>query len=177
MKTILALLVFLFASATYAQTASTQAAAPGCGTDNAKFDVTSDKHNHPFVKPEPGKAVVYFLQDDSHFESRPRPTTRFGLNGSWIGATTSNSYFFMSVEPGEHHLCAGWQNFVGFTEGHKSGAAHFTAEPGGLYFFIVRNRYLREGKEIAGMSLDPVDADQAQLLMSKFAFTTSRARK
>ena len=48
---------------------------------------------HPFAKPESGKALIYFLQDDPNFLSRPRPTTRFGLDGNWIGATQSNSYF------------------------------------------------------------------------------------
>jgi hypothetical protein len=67
--------------------------APGCGDANAKFAVKSEKEPHQF-QPEPGKALVVFLQDDSEFNSRPRPTTRMGIDGAWVGATQSNSYFF-----------------------------------------------------------------------------------
>lgn len=136
MKTLPALLLFALVVPSLAQNAPTEtAAAPGCGAENIKFDVTTDRSKHPFVKPEPGKALVYFLQDDSYFQSRPRPTTRFGLDGNWVGATQSNSYFYASVGPGEHHLCAGWQSFVGFNVAQKSAAAHFNAEAGGRLFF------------------------------------------
>ena len=103
MKILSSLLVLAFATSVHAQSSPpATAAAPGCGTDTTKFDVNSDKSRHPISKPEPGKALIYFLQDDSTFESRPRPTTRFGLDGAWIGATQSNSYFYVSVAPGEH---------------------------------------------------------------------------
>ncbi len=143
MKTFLAFLVLAFAGSCFAQSGATApaAAAPGCGTGNTKFDVQSNKSQHPFLKPDPGKALIYFLQDDTYFLSRPRPTTRFGLDGTWVGATQSNAYFYVSVDPGEHHLCAGWQSFVAVDTGQKSAASHFTAEPGGTYFFIVRNHW------------------------------------
>ncbi len=182
MKTLSALLLFLFAFAatSFAQNAPTEAAAPpGCGAENTKFDVKTDRSQHPFVKPEPGKALVYFLQDDSYFLSVPRPTTRFGRDGNWVGGTQANSYFYASVDPGEHHLCAGWQSFVGFNVARKSAAAHFTAEAGGVYFFAVNDHADRgdEHQRPAGMKLSAVDSDEAQLLMSKFGFSTSRVRK
>lgn len=153
-----------------------QAAAPGCGKDNIKFDVQTTKSQHPFLKPDTGKALVYFLQDDTDFVSRPRPSTRFGLDGTWIGATNSNSYFYVSVDPGEHHLCADWQSFVGFNTGHKNGAASFAAAEGNSYFFLVKNRSNHDNFP-AAMKFEVVDPDQAQLLMSKFALSTSHAKK
>ena len=181
MKTLSPLLLLLaFATASFAQNAPAEAAAaPGCGAESTKFDVKTDRSQHPLAKPEPGKALVYFLQDDAYFQSAPRPTTRFGLDGNWVGATQANSYFYVSVDPGEHHLCAGWQSFVGFNVARKSAAAHFTAEPGGIYFFVVNDHADRggESQRPAGMKLSPLDGDEAQLLMSKFGFSTSRARK
>jgi hypothetical protein len=95
MKTVLALFLALLPASAVAQDKSTaSAAAPGCGTDNTKFGVKTDRYQHPFAKPDSGKALVYFLQDDTDFLSRPRPTTRFGLDGSWIGATQSDAYFY-----------------------------------------------------------------------------------
>src|SRR5208283_5801278 len=107
MKLLLALL--LFALPAFAQTTATPAAAPGCGSEDYKFDVKTDKGKHPQFQPDSSKALLYFIEDDSNFESIPKPTTRIGLNGQWIGATHGNSYFSISVNPGEHHLCAGWQ--------------------------------------------------------------------
>jgi hypothetical protein len=140
MKTLSALLLFVFAAPSFAQSAPADtAAAPGCGAENTKFDVKTDRSKHPLVKPEPGKALVYFLQDDSYFQSVPRPTTRFGLDGNWVGATQANANFYVYVDPGEHHLCADWQNFVGFDVAQKSAAVHFTAEAGGVYFFVIND--------------------------------------
>jgi len=153
-----------------------QAAAPGCGKDNTKFEVQTTKSHYPFLKPDAGRALVYFLQDDTDFISRPRPSTRFGLDGSRIGATNSHSYFYVSVDPGEHHLCAGWQSFVGFNTGHIAAAASFMAAAGSSYFFLVKNRSSHENFP-AFMKLEPLDPDEAQLLMSKFALSTSHAKK
>jgi len=168
--------LFALASTAIGQSVSTPAVAPGCGDSAVKFDVDTNHSQHPVAKPDSGRALVYFLQDDNHFESRPRPTTRFGLNGSWVGATQSNSYFYIPVDPGEHHICAGWQSWVGIGSGKQGAAAHFTAEEGKSYFFIVRDRWLREHGP-AEMKLEPLDSDEAQLLMTKFGFSTFRVRK
>jgi hypothetical protein len=90
MKTALAIFLLSFVTTAFAQTSPVeQAAAPGCAKDDLKFDVKTDKSQHPFTKPDPGRALVYLLQDDTDFLSNPRPTTRFSLDGSWIGATRS----------------------------------------------------------------------------------------
>jgi len=177
MKTLLAILVFFLGTTCFAQNSSTvPAAAPGCGNVNTKFNVETNESQHPFAKPDPGKALVYFLQDDTNFTSRPRPTTRFGLDGNWLGATHANSYFYVSVDPGEHHLCADWQSFVIIGANLTTAAAHFTAEPGGIYFFVAQN-HGGEHQGPAGVALWPVDGDEAQILMSKFALATSRPKK
>jgi len=80
--------------------------------------------------------------------------------------------FYISVNPGEHHLCASWPSSAGFTDGHKSAALQFTAAAGNIYFFLVRDHIVAQ----AGMEFLPLDSDEAQLLMSKFAFSTSRSK-
>jgi hypothetical protein len=52
--------------------------------------------------PASGKAIVYFLQDDLKYGARPRPTTRFAIDGNWFRATHANSFFYVSVDPGDH---------------------------------------------------------------------------
>jgi hypothetical protein len=90
--------------------------------------VTTDRAEHPIAHAEPAKALVYFLQHDTNFQSTPRPTTRFGLNGAWVGATQANACFYVSVDAGEQHVCASWQSWA--PVGHAAAADHFLAEAG-----------------------------------------------
>jgi hypothetical protein len=179
MKATVAILFFSslrLASTAFAQNASTiTAVASGCGTVDIKFDVKTEKSQHPAAQPEPGKAVIYFVEDDTQFQSRPLPITRIGLDGTWVGANHGNSYFYLTVEPGEHHLCANWQSFVGFGARHQSAAAHFTTEAGQSYYFTVKNTWLREVM-IMKIALEPLDSDKGQLLASRFAFSSSHAK-
>jgi hypothetical protein len=167
-----ALVAVLFICSAWAQDKPTSAAvAPGCGPTDAKFDVKTDKAQHPIIPAESGKAVVYFVEDDTHFHSNPKPTTRIGLDGSWVGANHGNSYFSLTVDPGEHHLCASWQSWIGAGTRNNAAAVHFTAEAGGVYYFSVKNSWLRESM-IMGIELVPLDSDEGQLLASRFSFST-----
>jgi hypothetical protein len=168
-------LLFLLAATALAQNTTTTAAAPGCGTTDTRFEIKKDKSQHPSAPPEPGKAVIYFVEDDTEFQAVPNPTTRIGLDGTWIGANHGNSYFYVSVEPGEHHICASWQGWRVLRTTPQSAAAHFTAEAGQSYYFTVKNTLLREIM-IPKIELLPLDSDQGQLLASEFAFGTSHAK-
>jgi hypothetical protein len=176
MKT--ALMILLCASSAFAQgapSATRSAGAPGCGPADFKFEVKSSDSSHPVAQPETGRALVYFLQDDKVFESRPRPTVKWGMDGNWVGATQSNTYFYVSIEPGEHHLCSEWQTAVIVTAGHQASAAHFTAEAGQVYYFRAQDFFWRDSGA-ANITLDPVDSDEAQLLMTKFGFSTTHPK-
>jgi hypothetical protein len=149
------------------------AGSPGCGNDAAKFAVKTDKGQH-LAQPEAGKALVYFIEDDSNFGSFPKPTTREGLDGKWVGATHGNSYLSFYIDPGVHHLCASWQSSVIHGQGHKTAVAHFTAEAGGIYYFEVKNTFLSSKTD---MSLNPLDSDEGQLMASKYPYATSQQKK
>ena len=151
--------------------------APGCGEDAAKFAVDNDA-GQAAAKAEPGKALVYFIEDDSNFGSFPKPTTRMGVDGKWVGATHGNSYMAFAVDPGEHHLCASWQFGVILGKGKMASAAHFTAEAGGVYYFEVKNTFIRgDNSAITDMSLKPLDSDEGQLLANKYAVSVSKPKK
>jgi hypothetical protein len=153
------------------------AGTPGCGDDTAKFEVKTDKGQH-LAQPETGKALVYFIENDSNFKSFPKPTTRAGVDGKWVGATHGNSYLYFSIDPGVHHLCASWQFGVILGQGHKTSVAHFTAEAGGVYYFEVKNTFFRsESSATTDMDLTPLDSDEGQILANKFALSTSQQKK
>jgi hypothetical protein len=171
------LLIFLMASSVLAQAQTREARlAPSCGPDAVKFEVKTEKNPHGMGQPDAGKALVYFLEDDSEFGSFPKPTTRVGLDGGWVGATHGNSYFYFSLDPGEHHLCACWQTAVLVGQGHKVAAAHFTAEAGGVYYFRVKDTWVRD-MGTASISLEPLDSDEGQLLTRKYSFSTFQQKK
>jgi hypothetical protein len=174
MKTILLSLLFMMPA--FAQTAPGVATAPGCGASSAAFSVTTHKNQHPFAQPDAGKALVYFMEDDSNFNATPSPTVRVGLDGAWIGATHGSSYFYFSVDAGEHHLCASWQ---GKGQEGYSEATGFTAKAGGLYFFRVQDTWLwPKGSSLTRkIDLESVNGDEGQLLASQYSFCTSRPKK
>jgi hypothetical protein len=119
--------------------------------------------------------MVYFVEDDTEFESTPKPTTRIGVDGTWVGANHGNSYFSFTVAPGEHHLCASWQSLAVIGAHDTRAAAHFTAEAGQVYYFRVKNKWLRE-HATTHMELVPVDSDQGQLLASRRALSVSHPK-
>ncbi len=178
MKLLMAMALLAFASPAFGQAQSSGAASvPGCGAANVEFNVKTDNKPHPAVQPDAGKAHVYFLQDDADFLSRPRPTTRFGIDGAWVGATHSNSYFYVTVDPGVHHLCANWQGFVGLGAQRNEAALHFTAEAGSDYYFRARDIVNPNNKMPAVVLLKPLDSDEGVLLISQFSFSTSTPKK
>ncbi len=172
----LALAFLLLAAPAFAQNKLADTAlVPACGPDNLKFEVKTAKAQNIPVQADTGKALVVFIEDDSEFASHPTPTTRAGLDGAWMGATHGNSFFSFSVDPGEHHLCANWQTSVILGRGHKTAAAHFTAEAGNIYYFRVKNTWSLD-VGAAGIALNPLDSDQGQLLMSKYSPATSHPK-
>src|SRR4051812_38470391 len=77
-RNLAALLIFVpFA---IGQTHAANPAAGGCGPAAVHFLVKIDKHSHPIGQAQEGKVLVYFIQDDTQFDSRPRPTTRIGID-------------------------------------------------------------------------------------------------
>ncbi len=171
------LLLFLLASPAFAQNKFRDTAvAPSCGTDDARFDVMANKHRHPVAQPDAEKALVYFVEDDSNYNAIFKPTIRAGLDGAWIGATHGSSYFYFSVAPGEHHLCASWQPVDAAEKSRARALAHFTAEAGHVYYFRAKSHW-NGNYGALDINFEPLDTDEGQLLASTFSFSTFHPKK
>ncbi len=70
----------------------------GCGIKGVTFDVKLDTARLPPAQPEPGKAIVYFIQDDGPWGEHQHYVLRLALDGSWVGAYKWNSYFSSSFQ-------------------------------------------------------------------------------
>lgn len=144
-----------------------------CGPDHDKFNVRTDKKQMPQGQVVPDKALVYFFQDDADLYVRPRPTFRLGVDGQWVGATQSNSYFYFNVDPGEHGLCAKEQMKMSLALGRPFRVGNrFKAEAGRTYYFRLKEALDRRFVTTWIVELDPVDADTGQVLMRRLSFST-----
>lgn len=146
--------------------------AAACGSKEIQFDVKKDDTQHALAQPEPGKARVYFVQDVGQTQcfGHCGVTVRVGLNGAWIGANQDNSYFSISVDPGEHHVCATPQ---AWNVKRLVGLAHFTAEAGKTYYFRTR---LIGGQNQQLIDLMPIDSDEAMYLITSYPLSVSHPK-
>ncbi|MGB0064991.1 MAG: hypothetical protein WBP85_11150 [Terracidiphilus sp.] len=101
-----------------------------CGDENAKFDVKLQSNPSASLTPDPGKALIVFIDQTQHFKE----VIRFAIDGTWVGANYGNSYFTVAVAPGEHNLCGAFQR-SGDKARSLSGMTNFTAEAGKIYYW------------------------------------------
>lgn len=145
----------------------------GCGPVDLKFDVKTAKGKAP-TQPEPGKALVYFIERDINIRLVTH-TSRADVDGKPMGATYGDSYFYFSVDPGVHHLCATTQ-FGMSSEDSETAVAHFTAQAGGVYYFEMKNISWPE-TDGHDASLFPLDSDEGKYLAFTLPLATSRQKK
>jgi Protein of unknown function (DUF2846) len=174
----LALSVVLLAATAWAQS--------GCGPDQAKFNVKRDTHSHPSGTAEAGKALVYVFGDselDNVAIKIGSLNTRVGVDGVWAGAYGSKSYMYFSVAPGEHQLCTSQQSSLKSRRENTASAVTFKAEPGKVYYFRTQpSPTAIEQSAVAGVpngevELAVLDPAQAQLMLPKWAYSTSQPKK
>jgi hypothetical protein len=150
-----------------------------CGQPATTFTVKLDD-SRPNVQAEAGKALIYVIEDQ-RFKVVRDVTLRIGIDGKWLGATRGDSYIFLSVDPGDHHLCAEWTSeFI--PGGHLFSLAKISAEPGETYYFRARtsgsaSNDQSSSRMLPTLDLNLVDTDAGQLLVAGAAFSDSRAKK
>ncbi len=150
----LALMLLFCAVPAMAQTSPIPAA---CGNIDGDFKVKLNKSEHAIAAPEPGKARVYFFHDAGTDIKFAYPLVKVAIDGHSVGANHGNSYFSVSIDPGEHHVCSTLQS--SFVESRYE-LAHFNAEAGKTYYF--RTRIFDTGDSILMLDLMQVDSDQGE---------------
>lgn len=163
-------LVMLLAASGFAQAPS--AASPAaCGPGNVSFKVKLDESQHTLAQPDPGKARVYFFHDAGTSSTLGYPTVKLAMDGGWVGANHGNSYFSVSVEPGEHHVCVSLQSSL---VAQRVELAHFTTEAEKVYYYRTR---LVMSRSVELLELDPIDSDQGKYLIASFSLSVSSPKK
>jgi len=162
--------MLLFAASAFAQVPPAASTA-ACGPENVYFKVKLDESQHTLARPEPGKARVYFFHDAGTSHTLGYPTVKLAIDGAWVGANHGNSYFSVSVEPGDHHVCVTLQSSV---VDQRMELAHFTAEAEKVYYYRTR---LVMSRSVELLELDPIDSDQAKYLIASFPLSVSNPKK
>lgn len=144
-----------------------------CGPQGVSLAVKQDDSQHTLSQPQPGKALIYFVQETGAANCLLGAcVTRIGLDGAWVGAFKHNSYFSVSVDPGEHHACMNVQSPTPL--GKLVAFAHVTVEAGKVYYLgtkaFVRTSTTR-------LEIDPIDSDQAKYLIASSPLSVSQPKK
>jgi hypothetical protein len=152
------------------------AAMAACGPDNVRYSVKTDSVQPVAPEQAPaGKALVVLVENVPKAPLFLSLTLRVGLDGQWTGATRAREYMSFAVDPGMHHLCSSLQG-AGLTSLQDPIALHtLNVQAGKTYYFQVR--LFGFGQDAVTTSLDPVDGDEAQLLMQTMAHSVARAKK
>jgi hypothetical protein len=152
---------FLLACATAGQAGAT-ALPSACGDDKIQFDVKTQKAEPASLTPEPGKALVVLIETiDGSVPPWDVPSTRFAIDGTWIGANRGNSYFVISVTPGAHNVCSGWQG--SFSEQRdRSDMSPLTAEAGKVYFFESKVKWTGRSGSDGAFRFKQITDDQGR---------------
>jgi hypothetical protein len=174
------LFVFLVVvSPVFAQDPSAVArAAAGCGPADVEFSVKLSKPQQASA-PNPGKALVYVLEDakvDDSVFGLGGITARVGLDGSWIGATGSQSFMSFPVDTGDHRVCVNWQSSLE-SRAKLGGALTITAEPGKIYYLRISVYATVNRDHPYDMELEAIDPAEAQFMMSWMSLSTSHPKK
>ena len=163
-------LAMLFAASASAQ-APPVASPSACGHENVSFKVKLDESQHTLAQPDPGKARVYFVHDAGTSITLGYPTVKLAMDGAWVGANHGNSYFSVSVEPGEHHVCVTLQSSL---VAQRVELAHFTAEAEKVYYYRTQ---LVTSRSVELLELEPIDSDQGKYLIATFPLSVSQPKK
>jgi hypothetical protein len=166
MKTIAAI-VLLSCCAFGQDKAAITVAEAACGPQDVQFEVMPDDSRHPTPTPENNKSLIYVVE-------KATGVMRFGADGKWLGALKPGTYFFASMEPGEHHLCVTGHSLNGPLPLWKGLSLHaLDTKAGEIYYFFVR---VVAGGGYDELTLSQVDADEGKELVARAKFSASRPK-
>lgn len=89
------------------ETERQQLRAKACGTKSVNFSADTDKKNRPKPEPPDDKALIYVLRSTM---IGYKIHSKFAVNGDWKGVNRGKTYFFLTLDPGEHFFCSESEN-------------------------------------------------------------------
>lgn len=139
-----------------------------CGSEDVSFTIAKKAHQPVPPGPKEDQAQIVFIENENLvLWPFMNATVRFGIDGSWVGATNGNSYFAVTISPGTHHLCAFWKR-------KNLQLTSLAAEPGKIYYFEAQVNV--ESRDIVGFGLSQLNADEGKYQASNSKLSISKAQ-
>lgn len=147
-----------------------------CGPFSQNFIVKTSGGQDTPKAAERGKARIYVIEDwDPVDRGRiNRPTVRTGMDGQWMGATQGDSWLSFSADPGQRHLCVNWKSGLGAVK-NLVALYGLDAKAGETYYF--RASFRSTGAIGFALTLDPLNVDEARLLLAQYPRATWSEKK
>ncbi|MFN6962665.1 MAG: DUF2846 domain-containing protein [Pyrinomonadaceae bacterium] len=93
-----------------------------CGTEKVDYDAETKKDQHPTPDAPADKALVYVMRTTI---IGYKIHSKLAVDGKWVGTNRGKTYFFITLDPGEHFICS---------ESENQDAARLTVEAGKTYY-------------------------------------------
>jgi len=123
-----------------------------CGDAKTNFTIEKKKSDGKVPAPAEGKALLVLeypvIWTGVHLGTGGGDL-RVGMDGAWLGAAQSNSYFTVQIDPGEHHLCVTEAGAFGGVKKDGIAMAKVNAEAGKTYFYQYKLTFQVQNKATA----------------------------
>ena len=93
-----------------------------CGTEAVDYDAETRKNEHPTPDAPADKALVYVMRTTI---IGYKIHSKLAVDGKWMGTNRGKTYFFVTLDPGEHFFCS---------ESENQDAIALTVEAGKTYY-------------------------------------------
>lgn len=134
-----------------------------CGPEASTLQVKTKKSETPPLKPVESMARLVFVNDESHCLGCS--TVNVGLDGKWVGGNKGNSYFAVTVAPGNRQVCS-YLEGMGYEFRHRVELTELNVEAGKTYYFatdVIHNSNYNAGR----LRLRALAADEGEFLVSQ----------
>ena len=149
---------------------SAPATVSACGVMSENFSAKAGPAQGAAAQVPEGKALVYVVEDILPL----RNTLRVGMDGKWVGATSSHTYLSFAVDPGVHHLCVTVQG-SGRDQLEKGiTLRQLHVDAGKTYYLRVRVVWGETTQPL--IFLEAVDEDEGQLLVQTMVPTVWKVK-
>lgn len=78
-----------------------------CGTNEVNYKADTDKKQHPTPDAPADKALIYVMRTTM---LGYKIHSKLAVDGEWKGVNRGKTYFFFTLEPGEHYFCSESEN-------------------------------------------------------------------
>lgn len=104
--------------------------AKACGTESVNYKASTDKKQHPTPDAPADRALVYVMRTTI---IGYKIHSKLAVDGKWMGVNRGRTYFFFTLDPGEHYFCSEAENQDYITLAVEAGKTYYLkqrVEPG-----------------------------------------------